>query len=258
MKRQRQPRRPGVVGIISVVAVLALLGTTGCAAWRIKQSVDLARRSEPYENAPANARATLLLVGDSTAVGTGASSPQASLAGLIAARHPQLQIVNRARDGARFADIAQQLEAGAPNERFDAVLLLGGGNDVIRLRSEQAIAAEVAEALRLARGKSDQVIVMPSGNVGNAPFFFPPWSWWMTARSEMLHRVVRQAASARNVRYVNLFKPKAEDPFAQRPDELNARDGLHPSDAGYALWYAELNRQAGLEALLAQLNGQGG
>ncbi len=246
-------RRPGVLGVLSVAAAIALLGTTGCAAWRIKQSAELARQSEPFEAAPADPRASLLVVGDSTAVGTGASSSANSLPGLIAKRHPQIMIVNRAKDGARFADIARQLESGSPGERFDAVLVLGGGNDVIRLRGEEAIAAEVAEAARLARSRSSLVVIMPSGNVGNAPFFFPPWSWWMTSRSEMLHRHVREAAAAQGARYVNLFKERANDPFAQRPDELNARDGLHPSDAGYALWYDELNSQAGLDEALAAL-----
>ena len=94
---------------------------------------------------------------------------------------------------------------------------------------------------------------MPCGNVGNAPFFFPPLSWWMTERSKMLHRLVRQAASDHGALYVSLYQDKADDPFAQRPDTLNASDGLHPSDAGYQLWYDELNTQAAMGRRLAAL-----
>ncbi len=169
-------RRPGVIGVLSVMAAVALLGTTGCAAWRIKQSAELARQSEPFEASPPGASATLLVVGDSTAVGTGASSPASSLPGLIARRHPRLRIVNRAKDGARFADIARQLEGSQGGERFDAVLMLGGGNDVIRLTGEDALAGQIDQAARLARARAPLVIMMPSGNVGSAPFFFPPWS----------------------------------------------------------------------------------
>lgn len=75
----------------------------------------------------------------------------------------------------------------------------------------------------------------------------------MTQRSRVLHSLVRQVASDNGALYVNLFKEKEDDPFAQRPDELNASDGLHPSDAGYRLWLAELNRQAGLGQRLAAL-----
>lgn len=77
-------RRPSVLGALSLVAALVVLTTSGCAAWRIKQSADLARQSQPFEASPQNAGASLLVVGDSTAVGTGASSPAASLAGLLA------------------------------------------------------------------------------------------------------------------------------------------------------------------------------
>jgi lysophospholipase L1-like esterase len=241
-------RRPHMLSVLGVLAALAVLATTGCAAWRIGQSASLARQSEPFESSPAQATASLLVVGDSTAVGTGASSPAASIAGLIARDHPQLTIVNRARDGARFADIVGQL---AGQQRFDAILVLGGGNDVIRFTGDAQLEQDIARAAELARVRARLVVFMPSGNVGSAPFFFAPWSWLMTRRSESLHRFVRQAATDNGAAYVNLFKDKASDPFAQGPGELNASDGLHPSDAGYRLWYEELNAQAGLSAQLA-------
>ncbi len=243
-----------ILGTLSALAVLAILATTGHVAWRIRQSADLARQSEPFQSLPDGATASLLIVGDSTAVGTGASSSGQSVAGLIARDHPHLKIVNRAKDGARFADFALQMEG---DERFDVMLLLGGGNDVIRLTGHESLERDIAHAAQLARTHARLVILMPSGNVGNAPFFFPPLSWLMTKRSKVLHRLVRQAAADNGALYVSLYKDKADDPFAQQPDELNARDGLHPSDAGYRLWYHELNMQAALARRLAALRWQG-
>lgn len=243
-------RRPPLMGTLSLLAALLVLTTSGCAAWRIRQSVELARQSEPYQVAPPGARARLLVVGDSTAVGTGASAPAASLAGLIASDHPLLTVVNRARDGARFSDIAGQLES---EEKFDVILVLGGGNDVIRLTRDELLEQDVARTAELARTRARVVIFMPAGNVGNAPFFFAPWSWLMTERARKLHGHVRQAVADNGALYVNLFKEKADDPFAQRPGELHARDGLHPSDAGYRSWYQELSTQTGLSDRLAAL-----
>lgn len=245
-------RRPSMLGIVSLAAAVVVLTTSGCAAWRIKQAAELARQSEPFQASPPNAGASLLVVGDSTAVGTGASSPASSLAGLIARQHPRLKIVNRASDGARYEDIARQLEAAA-GERFDAILVLGGGNDVIRLTPYAPLEEHIARVGALARTQAGLVVFMPSGNVGSAPFFFPPWSWLMTQRSRTLHGFVQQIAADNGALYVNLFKEKRDDPFAQRPDELNARDGLHPSDAGYRLWHAELDSQADLARRLAAL-----
>ena len=244
-------RRLPLLGTLSLLAALVLLTTSGCAAWRIRQSLELARQSEPYQVTPVGATARLLVVGDSTAVGTGVSASAASVAGLISSDHPQLTIVNRARDGARFSDIVAQLES---EEKFEAILVLGGGNDVIRFTRGELLEQDIARTAELARTHARLVVFMPAGNVGSAPFFFAPWSWLMTERSRKLHGFVRQAAADNGALYVNLFKEKADDPFAQRPDELHARDGLHPSDAGYRLWYGELNTQAGFPDRLTALS----
>jgi lysophospholipase L1-like esterase len=207
----------------------------------------LARQSEPFEQRPAAATRRLLIAGDSTAVGTGASSPAHSLAGLIAQQQPALQIENRARDGALFADVAEQLLRPG---RFDVVLVQAGGNDVIRLRGMDAMRKDIDDLLDAARQRADVVIVMPAGNVGNAPFFFAPWSWWMTQRAREMHPLVPAAAARSNAVYVKLFEERDDDPFVRQP-ELNASDGLHPSDAGYRVWWQVLQEQADLSGRLA-------
>jgi lysophospholipase L1-like esterase len=231
-----------------VVLVLTVLATSGCTVWRIGKAGELARRSEPLQHTPPDATLRLLIVGDSTGVGTGASSPQASLAGLLAQAYPRLQIDNRARDGATFAGVIEQLEAATA--RYDLVLVQAGGNDVIRLRKLDDVRADIERVATLARARGQRVLLMPAGNVGNAPFFFPPASWLMTSRARSLHGFVREAATRHEAAYINLFKDKAKDPFAQQP-ELNAADGLHPSDAGYRVWFDELMTQAQLAPVLA-------
>ncbi len=66
--------------------------------------------------------------------------------------------------------------------------------------------------------------------------------------------LMADAAARHGATYVNLFQERADDPFARRP-ELNARDGLHPSDAGYRVWFAELDSQADLGLRLAAARG---
>lgn len=228
--------------------LLALLATSGCAVWRIGQARDLAQRSEPLQHAPADAALRLLIVGDSTGVGTGASDPRHSLAGLLARAYPRLHIDNRASDGATFAQVIGQLEAATA--RHDLVLVQAGGNDVIRLRSLDDVRADIDRVAALARARGGRVLLMPAGNVGNAPFFFAPVSWFMTSRARSMHGFVREAAARHDAVYVNLFKEKADDPFAQQPG-LNAADGLHPSDAGYRVWFDELMAQGRLAPVLS-------
>ncbi len=244
----RPARRVGALWWAAFGATV--LVTAGCAVWRIGQSMALARQSESFEQRPGDATRRLLIAGDSTAVGTGASSPAHSLAGLIAQQYPQLQIENRARDGALFADVAEQLLRPG---RFDLVLVQGGGNDVIRLRSVESMRKDIDAVLDAARQRADVVILMPAGNVGNAPFFFAPWSWWMTSRAREMHRLVAAATATTTARssaiYINLFQEHDDDPFVRQP-ELNASDGLHPSDAGYRVWWQVLQEQADLSGRL--------
>jgi lysophospholipase L1-like esterase len=240
-------RNWSVLPVVATLAAGALLLTTGCAAWRIGQAAELARRSTPFQQSPVNAKLSLLIVGDSTGVGTGASAPGNSLAGLLGSAYPGLHIDNRARDGATFADVVRQFDG---TQRYDLVLIQAGGNDVIRLRPDEDMRADIDRVTALARARSDRVVLMPAGNVGNAPFFFAPASWLMTDRARRMHGFVRESAARHGAVVVNLFKEKADDPFVQVPG-LHAVDGLHPSDAGYRLWRDELLAQSGWPAVLA-------
>ncbi len=206
---------------------------------------ELAKAARPYTAQPAQPERRILVVGDSTAVGTGAANPQDSLAGRIGTTHPRWQIDNLAANGARFEDVQAQLERASPG--YDLVLVLAGGNDVIRFTSQERLQTSMEQAVRTARTRGKQVVLMPCGNVGHAPLFLPPVSWLMGSRSRQLHATAQTVALDTGVRYIRLLKPHAQDPFVLRSDELNAADGLHPSSAGYAQWYQELTNQGGLD-----------
>jgi len=234
----------------ATAAALALLTVAGCAPARLQNAKALVQASEPFQHDPASPVGSLLVVGDSTAVGTGASRGENSVAGLIARDHPRLRIVNRAEDGARFEDIARQLDG---SERYDMVLIMGGANDVLRFTRQTPWHDSMELAVRRAAARAGTVIVMPSGNVGNAPFFYPPASWLMTQRARTLHAMASEIALGQGAVYVNLYRERQDDPFAQEPERMNASDHLHPSDDGYAHWYGELRRQAGLDARIDAL-----
>ena len=248
MPRTRRPAPSSSHRLAVVLAVAAgALLLSGCAPWRVRTAAHLASVAQAYSAQPTQPVRRILVVGDSTAVGTGATRPHASLPGLIGQQHPQWHIDNLASNGARFADVAAQL--GKASGTYDMVLVLAGGNDVIRFTSQDALRGHVETVVDLARQRSERVVLMPCGNVGHAPFFLPPLSWVMSHRSERLHAIVAQISTARGVRYVRLLKPKAEDPFVARSHELHAADGLHPSDAGYQQWMRELVDQGGLAGL---------
>jgi len=246
--RVKRKNIAAVAGLSVVVGIVA--GTAGYAALRLRHSARRARTGHPFDRQARPEGARLLIVGDSTAKGTGASAPEYSLPGLLSRANPTLTVVNKGTSGACFEHIAQQLEG---DERFDAVLVLGGGNDLFHLTGDAALRDSVRRVAQRARVRADLVVFMPPGNLGNARVFFPPWSWWMRYRSRRLHAIVSEAAQANGAHYVSLYEEREYDPFARHPDRLNARDGLHPSDAGYELWQRELETQVQLSARLRKI-----
>ena len=234
---------------LSVLVGLAA-ATAGYAALRLQRSTRLARRAHPFERQAEPEGARLLVVGDSTAGGAGASDPIHSLPGLLSRANPSLTVVNKSQPGARFADILEQLDG---DERFDAVLVLGGTHDVLGTTRDAALRDLVQRVAQRARVRAQVVVFMPPGNLGNLRVFLPPWSWWMTYRSRRLHAIVSQEAQANGALYVSLFRDRDGDPFARHPQRMNARDGLHPSDAGYEFWQRELEAQVQLSAKLRKI-----
>ena len=234
--------RPRLIAWIALAS--AVVATSGCMAHRLSVGKDLAAHAERFAAAPEQPQRRILVVGDSTGLGTGADSANDSIPGRIGAAHPQWLVDNLAENGAKYADVATQLES--THKRYDLVLVIAGGNDVMRFTPADRLRQDIKRSVHLAQGHAPVVVLMPMGNVGHAPFFFPPVSWLMSRRSKQLHAMVQQSASESGARYVRLLQPAETDPFALHPKTMHAADGLHPSSQGYAQWFEELQAQGGL------------
>ncbi len=245
MKRQHT----AAVSALTLLVAFAA-GTAAYAALRLKASARLARAGHAFAHEAEAEGARLLVVGDSTARGTGASGAACSVPGLLSRANPSLTVVNRAREGAGFDEVLAQLDG---RERFDAVLVLAGGIDLLRGTREAALRDAVRQVAQRARLQAELVVFMPPGNLAHVPFFLPPWNWWLGWRSRRLHAIVAETAAANGARYVSLLSDRDVDPFARHPKRMRGRDGLHPNDAGYELWQRELETQAQLSAKLRRI-----
>ena len=219
--------RLAVRGTLYLAMLAAAASVGGSAMQNLRHAARLTRLSTPFNVNP--------------------EAAEASLAGHIALRYPSLRIRNLARAGARFADIAEQLKGAG---KHDLILVAGGANDVMRFTSKPRLARDINLTLHRAASQAGQVILVPAPNVGNAPFFPRPLSWLLSRRARLLHRLARASAGTVGAAYVDLYREHAADPFAQDPQRLIAADRLHPSDAGYAVWFDELEWQAPLSGLL--------
>ena len=240
-------------------AAIAIAGATAIAGvWRWAQLVQymrigdqLSESAVAFERRGTQHAPAVLVVGDSTGVGTGAAKPEESIAGRLAARFPKVSIVNRAANGARTLDVIMQLAESGPG-RYDLVLVHVGGNDVLRRTPLRALAPQVEALVRIARKLSPNVIVTTIPNLGLLPMFFPPLSWWLSRRSRQVCELYAAAAREHGAHYVDFFRERGECPLANDHERYFARDGLHPTGDLYGYVFDALIASTPIESRLTR------
>lgn len=204
-----------------------------------KISAQLEERTTPYEQSPANPNMKILIAGDSTGVGTGATEARDSTAGLIGSLYPNAAITNISVNGLKLEGLEQKL--GGTTDTYDLIVLQIGANDIVRLTSFKNIEQRFESVLTLAEGRADDVLILTSGNIGSSPIFKWPLSALMEYRTKKVREIFMSKISTRpNVAYVDLFKERKDDEFAKDPQKYYAADNFHPSSNGYALWFEKM------------------
>jgi lysophospholipase L1-like esterase len=181
---------------------------------------------------------SVLVFGDSTAVGQGVSDPVFSVAGRVSA-WLNASVENYAKSGAVTHDVLDQI-AKAQKDRYDLVLIQIGANDVIRFRSLSDAQADLKRILQEATRLSDRVVLLTAGKIGTAPFFPIITGPLLTHRAAQLRDRFKPTVEGFGAVYVDLFT--AADPFASDPKRYYSPDGLHLSDDGYGFWFDQVQQ----------------
>ncbi|MCR5868585.1 GDSL-type esterase/lipase family protein [Aquincola sp. J276] len=236
------------------LALAVVAGATLLQAGRLRRALQAARGlvadTTAFTQRPHGPRQRVLLLGDSTGVGVG-GGPAHSVAALLARDHPQLQLINACRSGARLPDVAQQVAAHAHElPHMDAVLVLAGGNDVLYTRRLPQLERAADALMRVLAPVAPRVVWLGPANIGHAPVFVPPFSWWMSLRTRQAARIYARCARRAGATYLDFFRVGAADPFVADRQRWFARDGIHPSAASYRYCYDRLRRSAPFSRLL--------
>ncbi len=232
--------------LILVLLALVVLVETLMTRRLIAIGVDLADAAIPYEREIPDAEMSILMIGDSTCVGTGAESAESSLAGLVGKYYPKASITNLGVNGAKTHELIPRLEK-LNGQRFDLIMLHIGGNDSVRRTDLGELEVGIKKVLELSNELADHVVLTSTGNLATARLLPFGTRWIFERQTLRVREIFMREAKAAGVIYNDIFREAALDPFAIDPDKYYASDSFHPSSAGYADWFTIIEK--GLEQL---------
>jgi len=251
MGRARRARKIAATAAYGGGIGAAGIGVIGLAGYSLlKVQAQLARRivGQPFDGAPDDDAVygaglgkpvQLVLLGDSSAAGMGADTPQQTVGAIIANGVSALsgrpvRLTNAAVIGAESSGLDVQL-ATALDEvaKPDVAVILIGANDVTHRIDKSIAVRHLEQTVRALVAIDCEVIVGTCPDLGTIEPVAQPlrllarrWSRDMAAAQTIA--VVE--AGGRTVSLGDLLGPE----FAERSKELFSHDRFHPSPAGYA------------------------
>ena len=181
--------------------------------------------------------ARLLVIGESTVAGLGASSHDLALAGRFAAglssrlRRPvEWTVVGRSGVTARRT-INELIPLIPPGREFDHILIGIGGNDVMRISSPKKWRADMLELIAILRrdNPAAKIFISNCPMIKYSPAIPEPIKSILWQLSRMHDANIRQFSRTLDRVY---YYPQPADVTL----EGFFADGIHPSEQGYADW----------------------
>jgi lysophospholipase L1-like esterase len=233
--------------MLTLIFYLATITILLWIAVQVTRISILARRAVRYGKQTVPVHKTILapenqvlVIGDSTAFGTGAILQEHSLVGRLAKDLPHTSIINGAKNAMNLNELKTHLEPHEENA-YDYVIVHIGGMDTITLlplsilRQRARISLESAK--RVAKRK---VFLVSVCNVGAIPFFQYPLNRYFEARSSEISTIFDSLCMELEIEHIPLYQDKKFDPLYKDRHRYFAPDGLHPNDEGYGLWYEKI------------------
>lgn len=228
-----------ILAIIGI-AVLAWAAFEGMRFYLlVQQSKKLVAQSQAFERLQ-DGRPRIVVMGDSTAVGTG-TTPEGSVAGHFGAAFPNASIENVSENGWKIGQLLTAFPSYPPKS-FDLIVLQIGANDIMRGTPEKEFEASLGALFDKATAAGTHVVALHSGNIGLAPMFHWPVSRILTARTLRYREIYRRVATEKGVAYVDLFADEEDDVMSKDIAKYYAADLLHLTADGYGTWYDAIRK----------------
>ena len=229
-----------VVFAVSGVAALLILQAY-LARWRRRPELvpHVQVRSGLFGDEATGKPLELAILGDSLAAGFGANDSDDTVGvllakGLVAASEQPVQLRNVAMVGAESKDLAAQIaHLEHPDVKLEVVVIIVGGNDVLRFQRIGASVQYLASAVRDLRRRGCHVVVATCPDMGTVRLFAQPLRLLAHLLSRLLataQTIVVLRAGGRTVSLADTLGPS----FKRQPADMFSADHIHPSSEGYA------------------------
>lgn len=207
----------------------------------VKKGVALSDATVPFSRISPGAPMRILIAGDSSAVGVGASDPAFSTAGRFGALYPHAEIVNIGVNGLRLAGLDAKLD-NLPAGTFDLVVLQIGANDITHRTPSDAVERDLRSVLAKAKKLSEKVLVLHTGDLGRAPIWPPLIGAYISANVRRIRDIYLRVVPLMGALYVDLYGARIDDIFATDLYRYYAEDLFHLSGDGYGVWFDEIKK----------------
>ena len=128
-----------VISFLVLAAVILSIYFFGRDTVRLIKTVVLIARVEPFERR-LSAAPNILVLGDSTGYGTGATKAVDSIAGRIGAAFPKYSIINESKNGRNMEGLQEKVTQVSGT--YELILLQIGGNDILQKRDLGVVEVE--------------------------------------------------------------------------------------------------------------------
>lgn len=228
----------GVLGLLSSVGLAPLWITQGIYLRRTMLRLEPAPEPSSGKTAGEREPLRIAVLGESTAAGVGASSHAAGLSGQLASAlerrlNRPVAWVALGRNGARLASVRKRLAPRLSEDDFDLVFLVVGVNDSIKLTSVRVFREELRALLEEVSATRARVVLSAVPPLGRFTRLPQPLRFVLGIRAELLDLELRRGGET----YGHVMHVPVDFPIAA---DMMAKDGFHPSEAGYRAWAEQL------------------
>ena len=230
--------------IILIVATLFIYSVywTAFIHKKLQVSKKLVAAAVPYSLFSSDKSKTLLVIGDSTAVGVGAENASDSLPAKISNLFHSTYVENYAVSGAVVTNLSKQLTK-ATEKKYDVILVQIGANDIVRFHNVDITTNHLKAIIEKLKEKSSTIILVSAGNLGGAPLIPHPFRKIYTDLNLKYHKNFEKMSESLGIIYVNTYSDPSVDPFILNPEKYFAGDSFHPSSDGYQIWFEKVQQK---------------